>query len=139
MRSLLDPSYYASRNDLLEVQAKSFSAYVYNQETLGFRLDSNREREVFRGHALPGRQKVDDFFTFVWSLLETILESQQNQHLHADDWHRTVYIDTLGIAATQFTLTEAEKDSLIRSGREGTQTYFDWYDTSDTARNRPSQ
>lgn len=115
------------------------SPYIYNKETLGFRLDSGQEIAVFRDGAEPVHHPINDFFDYAWSLVDTILESQQNQHLHSDDWHRTVYIDTLGVGTTDFDLTDDKKSALIDSGVAGTRRYFDWYEdtSSDMAVNHP--
>lgn len=55
-------------------------------------------------------------------------ESQSRLHLHSDDWQRTVYIDTLGVGTTDFGMSDRKKQSLLKSGREGTMPYFKWFD-----------
>ena len=132
-----EPDYYQEHNAWLQSQGKDISPYVYNQETLGFRLDSGREIAMFRDQAEPQHHQVNDFFSYAWSLVETILESQQNQHLHSDDWHRTIYIDTLGVQTTDFDLSEETKSQLVQSGAAGAQKYFDWYEQAAKVSNRP--
>jgi NTE family protein len=122
------PEYYDEHNQMLRAEGKDISPYVYNKETLGFRLDSAREIAVFRDQAEPEHRKINDFFTYTWSLVETIMGIQDNQHLHSDDWQRTIYIDTLGVKTTDFDLSDAMKDALVESGRKNTQRYFEWYD-----------
>ena len=102
--------------------------YVFNKETLGFRLDSAKEIAVFRDHAEPAVNKIDDFFDYAFGLIATLLEAQQNMHLHSDDWQRTIYIDTLGVKTTEFDLPDTKKDNLVNSGRKGVENYFKWYD-----------
>ncbi|HLV00335.1 MAG TPA: patatin-like phospholipase family protein [Acidobacteriota bacterium] len=112
--------------------------YVYNRETLGFRLDSGREITAFREGSKPIRHQISNFFDFTWALIETVLESQQNQHLHSDDWQRTIYIDTLGVRTTDFQISQKKRKALIQSGRSHTLKYFSWYDNSASqAINRP--
>jgi NTE family protein len=132
-----EPDYYKEHNEMLKKQGIEVSPYLYNQETLGFRLDSGREIAVFRDQAEPAHNKIDDFFSYAWGIVETITESQQNQHLHSDDWHRTIYIDTLGVKTTDFGLSEEKKNELVQSGAEGAQKYFDWYDQAQEVCNRP--
>lgn len=133
-----EPDYYRLHNAELQQSGLSVNPYVYNQETLGFRLDSGREIAVFRDQAEPQQYQIDDFFSYAWGLVETILESQQNQHLHSDDWHRTIYIDTLGVRTTDFTLNGQKKEDLVRSGEDGAKQYFQWFDDlSQTVCNRP--
>ncbi|MDO9289629.1 MAG: hypothetical protein Q7T83_12680, partial [Thermodesulfovibrionales bacterium] len=75
-----------------------------------------------------------------WGLIETIMEAQTNQHLHSDDWQRTIYIDTLGVKTTQFDLDDKTKEALVQSGRVNTLTYFQWYDNpKNKVVNRPGE
>ena len=123
--------YYDCHNQALAESGKHISNYVYNRETLGFRLDSEKEIAVFRDQAEPERQKVDDFFSYAWALVQTVLEFQQSIHLHSDDWQRTIYIDTLGVKTTDFDLSDDLKNQLVESGRRGVEKYFEWFDHSD--------
>ena len=132
------PEYYESENQRFLSAHPGSSPYVYNRETLGFRLDSKIEIARFRDGAEPPVEKIEDFFDYAWALIETILDSQSNQHLHSDDWQRTVYIDTLGVGTTDFDLDDEKKLELIESGITHTKQYFDWYDDPRSApANRP--
>lgn len=105
------------------MMGKNISQYVYNKETLGFRLDSAKEIAVFRDHAEPPPQSIDGFFSYAWALIQTIMEEQASQHLHGDDWQRTVYIDTLGVKTTEFDLSETRKRALVKSGGENAENF----------------
>jgi NTE family protein len=133
------PPYYEAHNARLAAEGKPNSPYVYNMETLGFRLDSAREIAVFRDQAEPARRRIDDFFSYSQALLETVLGIQDSMHLHSDDWQRTIYIDTLGVGITDFGIDDARKEALAASGRRGTEAYFDrWYsDPGQAVVNRP--
>lgn len=133
------PEYYREENTKLKKIRPDSSPYVYNRETLGFRLDAAKEIAVFRDGAEPPRREIDDFFSYVFALVSTFLEAQSNQHLHSDDWHRTVYIDTLGVGTTDFDLPDERKQALLDSGRKCTKRYFEWYDdlAHDPAANHP--
>ena len=112
---------------------------VYNQETLGFRLDKKEEIEVFcRGEA-PVHHPVPNLIAYLGRLVNAIMEDQQNRHLASDDWHRTIYIDTGKIETTQFDLSNQDKNGLVTNGRIGVMEYLDWYEKDETARNRPRQ
>ncbi len=124
------PVYYRNHNKKLADTGIHVDNYVFNKETLGFRLDSAKEIAVFRDHAEPAVNKIDDFFDYAFGLIATLLEAQQNMHLHSDDWQRTVYIDTLGVKTTEFDLPDTKKDDLVNSGRKGVENYFKWYDTA---------
>lgn len=64
---------------------------------------------------------ADNFFDYAFALERTLLESQGNMHLHSDDWHRTIYIDTLDVG-TWFTDYSGETPS-SGSGRARRITY----------------
>ena len=123
-----ETDYYKKHNQKLKRRKLDISQYVYNKETLGFRLDTAREIAVFRDQAEPARAEIDDFLSYSINLIKTIMDSQSNTHLHSDDWQRTIYIDTLGVKTTEFSLSDAKKKALVNSGRKGTRAYFKWFD-----------
>jgi NTE family protein len=125
--------YYKKHNAGLKRKKLDISPYLYNKETLGFRLDSEGEIATFRDQAEPVAEPIDDFFDYTRNLLKTLMDAQANSHLHSDDWQRTIYIDTLGVKTTEFKITDAKKKALVNSGRKGTETYFKWYDDSDSS------
>ncbi len=120
------PLYYAKANQNL--QTDPTNPYVYNKETLGFRLDTKEEISLFRDHKPPVAHEITSFADYAKGLIGTMLESQENQHLHSDDWQRSIYIDTLGVKTTDFDLTDPKKDDLYKSGVENTESYFRWYE-----------
>lgn len=129
--------YYDKENITFLKKRPASSPYIYNKQTLGFRLDSKQEIGVFRYGSEPVHNKIDDFFDYIKGLVVTILESQGNNHLHGDDWHRTIYIDTLGVGTTEFDLPDEKKDALEASGVNGTQNYLEWFnDPQNAAINR---
>ena len=67
---------------------------------------------MFRDHAEPPSREIDDFFSYAWGLVQTLLNAQESRHLHSDDWHRTIYIDTLGVETTEFDLSDERKEAL---------------------------
>ena len=135
-KNFTEPDYYKRINRQLKGAVRPVSNYVYNKETLGFRLDTKEEISAFRDHAEPPHRKIENFFDYTWALIDTILEAQQSSHLHSDDWARTVYIDTLGVKTTDFDLSDDGKHALVASGKEGAEKYFAWYDSSETKPNK---
>lgn len=135
-RNFAEPDYYKKINAQFKNTDRPISNYVYNKETLGFRLDTKEEISIFRDHAEPPHKQIDNFFEYTWALIHTIMESQQSAHLHGDDWARTVYIDTLGVRTTDFDLSDDKKKELAASGREGASKYFKWYDNAETKPNK---
>ncbi|MBI5676665.1 MAG: patatin-like phospholipase family protein [Nitrospirae bacterium] len=134
--NFIERKYYEKINSQFKNAERPISSYVYNKETLGFRLDTKEEISVFRDHAEPPRKEVDNFFKYSWALIQTTLEAQQSSHLHSDDWARTVYIDTLGVGTTDFKLQDDKKHELVNSGKECALKYFEWYDNEDAKPNK---
>jgi NTE family protein len=130
------PPYYQTINEKLKDADRPITDYVYNKETLGFRLDTRNEISLFRDQAEPPHSKIENFFDYSWSLIKTILEAQQNAHLHSDDWARTIYLDSKGVQTTDFDLKDDKKKELVESGRQGTIDYFTWYDKDPEALNK---
>jgi NTE family protein len=134
-----EPGYYREHNEILSEQKPGISKYVYNKETLGFRLDTKKEIAVFRHGEEPVHNKIDSFPDYAKALVGAILENQASMHLHSDDWHRTVYIDTLDVSGIDFKLSNEKKDELIESGRKSMKAYIDWYENpmDEIPKNRP--
>lgn len=132
--------YYDKENHALESISPTSSPYVYNKETLGFRLDSAAEIGVFRDGQTPRSVDIDHFLDYTMQLVRTVMSVQDSQHLHSDDWHRTVYIDTLGVETTDFGLTDEKKDALVSSGKNAARRYLDWWSdlSRDVAINHPA-
>lgn len=127
-----EPFNRASRNN-------QYDPYVFNMETLGFRLDSSSEIKVFEKIEEPPAVPIDSFISFIKRLIATMLDSQQNRHLHSDDWQRTIYIDTLGVRTTDFDMGDQHKTALVQSGRQYTEKYFGWFDNAEEEiSNRPA-
>jgi len=127
--------YDAINREFLEKHPLS-SPYAYNKETLGFRLDSKDEISLFRDQNEPVAHEVSGLFSFIWNIAFTYLEAQDNAHLHSDDWQRTIYIDTLGVSTTDFSISNEKKEALVNSGSNGAKAYFDWYGDCPDAANK---
>jgi len=119
--------YYIDQNKKFLQEHPDRSPYIYNRETLGFRLDTRQEIAAFRYNE-PQVEKIDHIFEYIQALIKTLLESQNSSHLHSDDWQRTIYIDTLGIPSTDFGIFNEKKQQLEESGLKGTTEYFKWFD-----------
>lgn len=137
----VEADYYKEVNEALRKHHPGSIEYVYNKETIGFRLDSAKEIAVFRDNAEPDYRKINDFFDYAAALINSVLSVQENQHLHSDDWHRTIYINTLDVKTTDFDLPDQDKRDLIEQGEKGVEIFFDWYDNAkqdDLPSNFPS-
>ena len=125
--------YYEKHNARLTKEGLNISKYVYNKETLGFRLDSGKEIGMFRDQQEPVHNPINNFHDYGQALVMTLLDFQNNLHLNSDDWHRTIYIDASAAKTTEFSLVEEKKNALVDAGRDGVTNYFQWFDNNPTA------
>ena len=111
--------------------------YVYNKETLGFRLDSKDEIEMYLNpNAEHPAKEIKTFFSYTKALINTLIDFQNNVHLHSDDWQRTIYINTLGVEATDFDISDTKKEQLVEAGRGFTEDYLAWYNNDEQKANK---
>lgn len=136
--SIRTTEYYDKTNETLEKKFGLDDKYVYNKETLGFRLDSKEEIESFLNPEMQLKIKNDikTLFSYTKALVTTLIDFQNNVHLHSDDWQRTVYIDTLGVSSVDFKISDSMKDSLVKSGAKHTTAYLDWYNNEEKKANK---
>lgn len=97
-----------------------FDGEVANAATLGFHLDNPGPP--------PPPAKIDDVVGFAKCLYESVMAVQDDffERSRADR-DRTVRIDDLGLRATDFSLTTAQKKALIDNGAKATRAYLAAY------------
>lgn len=128
--------YYEKINEKLRMQrTTSRNEYVYNKETLGFRLDAKEDIDMYLTHE-ENFNEINGFFDYTKALVTTLIDFQTNDHLHSDDWQRTVYIDTLGVRAIDFDIPTEKKDELVKSGKLYTEAYLEWYNNDEEKANK---
>jgi len=120
--------YYNKENARFLIENPDRSPYVFNCQTLGMRLDTREEIALFRYDEPLQDKQIKRFTDYAKALLGAVMQVQENQHLHSDDWQRTLYIDSLDIKATDFNLTDDKKRSLVEQGIAGAETYFKWFE-----------
>jgi len=123
--------YYNRENARFLLERPGRAPYVYNRQTLGMRLDTVEEIGLFRyDESLKGRE-IKTFPQYARALIGSVLNVQENQHLHSDDWQRTLYINTLDVGTTDFHLSDEKKTALLEQGIRGAETYFAWFENPD--------
>lgn len=130
-RFAVDVTYYRELNQALERTPSRWGSYVYNKQTLGFRLDTRSAIAVFRDGTDPPAHAIDNLLDYAWNLVMTMTDMQNALHLHGDDWHRTIYIDTGDVQGTDFRLGREAKAWLVDSGARGVAEYFAWFDAAE--------
>lgn len=104
--------------------------YVFNHETLGFRLDSLQEIEFNQANWANVPKDIDNILNYAMALVGFMHSMANKKHLHKNDWNRTVFIDTLDVNTTDFDLSAQKINALIESGKEGVIKYFTWKDAN---------
>ena len=142
-KNIRHTQYYEKNNEKLnEIKEKTNSKkainkFIYNKETLGFRLDSEEEIAMYLDpNAEAPSKEIKSFFTYTKALVTTLIDFQNNVHLHSDDWQRTVYIDSLGVSATDFEISDKKKRELVASGRKYATSYLEWYNNDEEKANK---
>ena len=132
--------YYEKINEQLRTKNAESKAkvieYVYNKETLGFRLDAKEDINLFLNQDEAPKKEIKNFFSYTKALVTALIDFQNNAHLHSDDWQRTVYIDTLGVNSIDFKLSDKTKQALVDSGYNYTKAYLDWYNNDEEKANK---
>jgi NTE family protein len=123
--------YYNRENARFQLARPGHSPYIYNCQTLGLRLDTESEIALFRHNEPIKGKPIKRFHHYARALLTAIMNQQEKQHLHSDDWQRTVYINTLDVGTTDFDIPDEKKQALIEQGIKGTETYFQWFEHSE--------
>ncbi len=103
--------------------------YVYNFETLGFRLDSKASIQANRKNWSTVPMEIKGIKDHAIGLLNFLMELANKAHLTGPDWNRSIFIDTLNVKTTEFDLPKEKIDALIESGKTNTEKYFKWRDT----------
>jgi len=122
--------YYNRENAAFLLEQPDRSPYVFNCQTLGMRLDTAEEIGLFRYNEPPQGKPIKDFTQYARALIAAFMQVQENQHLHSDDWQRTLYINTLDVGTTDFDLSDEAKAALMQEGIKCAETYFQWFENS---------
>jgi NTE family protein len=120
--------YYNRENAKFLLERPERSPYIYNCQSLGLRLDKAEEIALFRYDEPLKDKEIKNFTQYAKALVSAFMNVQQNQHLHSDDWQRTLYINTLDVNTTDFDLSDEKKDELIQEGIKGAENYFQWFE-----------
>ena len=116
---------------------QALNLYVYNKETLGFRLDGKEEIAKFIDPEFqPPAKEIKTLFSYTKALVTTLLDAQDSVHLHSDDWQRTVFIDTFDVGPIDFDISDTNKQRLVDSGTVCTEAYLEWYNNDEEKANK---
>ncbi len=93
-----------------------------NMATLGFYLEP--EVDINDPGFKPPRMNIHSLKTTVEAAMDFMMNTANASHMHPVDRQRTVFIDDLGVSATDFDISKEMIKKLIASGRRATEEYF---------------
>jgi NTE family protein len=101
----------------------SVSNWVFNQETLGMRLENCEQidHEITQREGLAPK-KINDLNSYMDALSGIIMRNIKAPN--PDDIKRTIFINDLGKSAKVRKVPEEEKKAMIAAGRQGVLEYF---------------
>ena len=103
-------------------QKKKDGEDIRNPETLGFYL----EPKIQIGHPgfAPLKVNINSIKAMAEAMIGFLLNNANSKHIHSGDKSRTVFIDDLGISATDFGISKADIERLIKSGKTATEKFL---------------
>lgn len=120
--------YVYDLSNAMPVDYNTDADYLFNHETLGFRLGTLKEIEHRKDNWSSEPLAVDGLKGYIKALITFMMEMANKKHLHKNDWNRTIFLDSLDVKSTDFRLPIQKIAALLQSGREGTISYFNWRD-----------
>lgn len=125
--NLFDHPRYLSNDEAIQSQD-----YIFNHETLGFRLDDKDDLEK-----AVSSQEITDIRSFALAIVSFMQTAASRTHIKLEDWNRTVCIDTTGVGVTEFDLPKNKIDQLLKSGSSGVDIFMKWYQESKAFSEKP--
>ncbi|WP_299820402.1 patatin-like phospholipase family protein [uncultured Pontibacter sp.] len=117
-----DPKYLASTSPA-QTDYDSQGTF-YNPQTLGLRLDRDEQIAFDKQQAGLAPYNISKFSDYMGAFYNIVKESLNRQHIQPHDWTRTISTSTAGFSSKVRKLSEIEKSTLLKSGRNGVQAFI---------------
>jgi len=92
---------------------------------LGIRLDTDDQISYDKNNGGLAPHNISSFKDYIGAFYAIVIEQLNRQALTPEDWNRTISVSTKNFAPKIKRLSEKEKATLLASGREGVQSYFE--------------
>ena len=97
----------------------------FNQETLGFRLDTQANIKKLLNQSIDNKQyPITSFFNYTHALISMIDDMQNEAHFHSFDQFRTIYCDSLNVQSTEFKISVKKRQQMLDSGYNCVKQFF---------------
>ena len=114
----LNRQIYVDGGVLYNYPLNCFDKDGINESTLGLYIGVTTDKGIDSGLSF-GHPKL-----FAIALIESLLKAQDEDLYNSpEDMRRTIFIDSCGVSATNFLLTEIDKADLFTSGRMAVNAY----------------
>ena len=93
-----------------------------NKMTLGLNLlseDERTDKKIYHGD-----DEIDDMTDFITALIGSAMIQLERLYVKPGYWSRTIPINTYDISGTNFKISTADKDKLIKSGYDAASKFF---------------
>jgi NTE family protein len=105
-------------------QVSEENAYVFNEQTLGIRLDRTEQILYDEQQLQLAPYNIKNFTDYIGAFYTIIIESLNRTNLTRKDYERIVYIDTVNMSPKIRRLSHAQKALLFESGRDGVKAFL---------------
>jgi len=119
---IFDSTNYFPANTYMD-SAKN--AFAKNPETIGVRIDTDEQINSDKNNTGLAPYEINEFTDYIGAFYNIILENLNRQSLDADDWKRTISVSSKDIGPKVKKLSDAQKNILLESGREGVKAFFE--------------
>jgi NTE family protein len=90
-------------------------------------LDPRDQIQAEKDHWKSPPMAIHNILDYANALMGFVNDMANRLHLHQNDWHRTIFVETGTIRTTQFNLSQYQIQMLIANGQQGVQDYFRWF------------
>ena len=98
---------------------------IPNAETVGVRIDSDSQIKQDTLTRLLAPLEIKNFTDYLSAFYVLVIENLNRHDLTEADWNRTISVPSAGIPPKVKRLSAGQKASLVKSGRESTERYFE--------------
>lgn len=111
---------------LLNFPLHLFDQDGINWKTIGLKTDTGEEIDIHEEEDFDPQTPAEDFniFTFAESLVSA-LTWLQSMFIKEEDWKRICQIDSVGVSATDFHISDEKKNEMHESGRDAMNDFLD--------------
>ena len=95
---------------------------IRNPKTLGFYLEP--QNQINNPGFQPSKTDIHSVKSAAQAMIGFLYNNANARHFHPGDKARTVFVDDLGVDATDFSISKAMIKKLIASGRKATEAYL---------------